>query len=214
MNPLLSIVDIELHHVESRTLMMIDAEFFEPLIGLKRLSLRRMTNMFLDNMSLLKLEMLESLDLQYFATNSTLTRFLLKNKPNLVEVTIRGFNDEIINFNRLFTRYPLPRLETLVLEQDRIEFLNLTNFGALKRLSLKNNVLRDVRLPSNSQLEVVDLSFNFLTGLNISNAASLKTLTIGHNENSQLDIGTVFANAPVLESFVADEGFFIRGVLF
>ena len=88
LNPLLSIVDIDLHDVESRSLMMINAEFFEPLIGLKRLSLRRMTNMFLDNMSLLKLESLESLDLQYFATNSTLTRFLLKNKPNLIEGTV------------------------------------------------------------------------------------------------------------------------------
>ena len=73
---------------------------------------------------------------------------------NCLKVTIRGFNDEIINFNRLLTRYPLPRLETLVLEQDRIEFLNLTNFNSLKRLSLNNNALRDVQLPLKSKLEV------------------------------------------------------------
>merc|ERR1711935_113845 len=44
------------------------------------------------------------------------------------------------------------------------------------------------------------------TNVEIVNASALKTLKIGHNENSRLDIGAVLANAPVLESFVADEG--------
>ena len=56
-----------------------------------------------------------------------------KNKPNLSKISVKRFNDEVINFNRLLTRYPLPALESLELDQDRIEFLNLTNFGSLKR---------------------------------------------------------------------------------
>ena len=73
-------MDIHLYDVESSAPMMLDSEFFEPLIGLEHLTLQRMKNMFLDNMSLLKLERLKTLVIEDFATNSTLNRYLLKER--------------------------------------------------------------------------------------------------------------------------------------